>query len=146
MDKVQKHKTTEELNHEISAATDVDDYLERNRNDLLTGTLSEHLRGLLDRKGLSRADVARGSQLDRTYLYQIFSGKKNPSRDKLIAIAFGLTLTAEETQQMLKISGCKELYARNERDALILFALHHGDTLLQANESLYEHHCAVLGN
>ena len=146
MDKVQKHKTTEELNHEISAATDVDDYLERNRNDLLTGTLSEHLRGLLDRKGLSRADVARGSQLDRTYLYQIFSGKKNPSRDKLIAIAFGLTLTAEETQQLLKISGCKELYARNERDALILFALHHSDTLLKANESLYEHHCAVLGN
>ena len=146
MDKIQKHKTTEELNHEISAATDVDDYLERNRNDLLTGTLSEHLRGLLDRKGLSRADVARGSQLDRTYLYQIFSGKKNPSRDKLIAIAFGLALTAEETQQMLKISGYKELYARNERDALILFALHHGDTLLKANESLYEHHCAVLGN
>lgn len=57
----------------------------------------------------------RGSQLDRAYVYQIFSGEKTPSRDKLIAIAFGMNLSDEETQKMLKLSGNRELYARDQR-------------------------------
>ncbi len=56
---------------------------------------------------------------------RIFAGEKIPSRDKLIALAFGLRLSEEETIKLLKISGNRELYARDERDALILFALYH---------------------
>ena len=38
-----------------------------------------------------------------------------------------------------------ELYARDTRDALILFALERGNTILEVNESLYDHGLAVLG-
>ena len=85
-------KTTEELKHEIKAATDIEDYLKSNRENLLHGSLPEHLNLLLSQKGLNKADVVRGSLLSRAYVYQIFSGEKTPSRDKLIAIAFGLGL------------------------------------------------------
>ena len=79
----------------------------------------EYLSLQLRQKHLRRADVVRGSHLDRTYVYQIFSGKKTPSRDKLLAIAFGLQLSAEETQKMLKLSGNLELYVRRMQQNLL---------------------------
>lgn len=138
-------KTTEELKHEIKAATDIEDYLKSNRENLLRGSLPGHLNLLLSRKGINKADVVRGSLLSRAYVYQIFSGEKTPSRDKLIAIAFGLGLSDEETQTVLKLSRNRELYARDERDAVILFALQRGQSIFEANNLLFEHGFPVLG-
>lgn len=137
-------KSTDELRHEIKSATDMEDYLTKNREYLLKESLSEHLHMLLSRKNLKRADVIRGSLLGRAYVYRIFAGDKIPSRDKLIALAFGLQLTEEETQKMLKLSGSRELYARDERDALILFALQRQMTIMDANGLLLDHGLAVL--
>lgn len=137
--------TTDELNHEIKTTSDIDDYLIRNKENMLAQSLSEHLNILLEEKGLSRADVVRGSLLDRAYVYQIFSGERTPSRDKLLALAFGLRLSDEETQKMLKLSGNRELYARDERDALILFALQRDKTIFEANELLFSHAQMILG-
>lgn len=138
-------KTTDELCHEIKAATDIEYYLKNNKKSMLTSTLPQHLNLLLSQKGLSRAEVVRGSLLDRAYVYQIFSGEKTPSRDKLIALAFGLRLTDVETQKMLKLSCNRELYARDERDALILFALKQEMPILAANELLFNHGFTALG-
>lgn len=138
-------KTTDELALEIHAATDIADYLTKNKQELLSQNLPEHLEALLAEKKLTRADVVRGSNLDRVYLYQIFDGKKKPSRDKLIAIAFGLRLSVEEAQKLLKISCNRELYARDERDALILFALEKQDNLLNTNVLLNNHGLETLG-
>ena len=137
---------TNELENEIKTTTKIETYLDKNKEYMLTCSLSEHLNMLLSQKGMSRADVVRGSLLDRTYVYQIFSGDKTPSRDKLIAIAFGLNLSADETQKMIKLSGNRALYAKDERDAIILFALHHQNTLIDTNELLFNYDYPVLGS
>lgn len=139
-----KNKSTDELNHEIKDATNIEDYLVRNKENMLTSNLPEYLNRLLTQKGLKRADVMRNSQLGRAYVYQIFSGKKIPSRDKLIAIAFGMGLSDDETQKMLKLTCNRELYARDERDALILFALQKKKTVFEVNESLVDHGFSIL--
>lgn len=137
-------KTTDQLNHEIRMATDIKDYLAENKNNLLTTSLCEHLNMLLSQKKLRKADVVHDSLLERTYVYKIFAGGKMPSRDTLIAIAFGLHLSDSETQKLLKVSGNRELYARDERDSLILFALHRRQTILEVNELLADYNLAVL--
>ncbi len=137
--------STETLEHEIKSEPDIEGYLKKNKKYMLAQSLSGYLNTLLAQKGASRADVVRGSLLDRTYVYQIFSGKKTPSRDKLIAIAFGLGLSDDETQKMLKLSGNRELYARDERDAVILSALHWKKTIRETNEILYGHSMKPLG-
>lgn len=139
-----KNKSTDELNHEIKDATNIEDYLVRNKENMLTSNLPEYLNRILTQKGLKRADVMRNSQLGRAYVYQIFSGKKTPSRDKLIAIAFGMGLSDDETQEMLKLTCNRELYARDERDALILFALQKKKTVFEVNESLVDHGFSIL--
>lgn len=138
-------KTTDELKHEIRAATAIEDYLKSNRDNLNLRSLPEHLAFLLSRKGISKAEVVRGSLLSRAYVYQIFSGEKTPSRDRLIALAFGMGLSEDEAQSLLKVSKNRELYARDERDAVILFALQRGQSILAANELLFEHGFRTLG-
>ena len=140
-----KEKSTEELIHEIKSATDIEDYLYDNQENLINSTLTEHLNSLLSKKGIRKADVVRDSQLGRAYVYQIFSGEKTPSRDKLIAIAFGLHLTDKEVQALLKASKNRELYARDERDAIILFAIQRSMPIMSANDLLFEHGFQTLG-
>ena len=68
-------KTTEELNHEIKAATDIEDYLNKNKDNLLSLSLSEYLNILLSQKGIKKADVVRGSLVGRAYVFKIFAGE-----------------------------------------------------------------------
>ncbi|MEZ3446993.1 MAG: helix-turn-helix transcriptional regulator [Lachnospiraceae bacterium] len=136
---------TAALENEIKTVSKVEDYLDNNKDYLISQSLSEHLNQLLSQKGVSRADVVRGSMLDRAYVYQIFSGEKTPSRDKLLAVAFGLKLSDSETQQLLKLSGNRALYAKDRRDAVILFALYHKKTLQETNDMLFDLGLAVLG-
>ena len=137
-------KSTEELTHEIKAVTNIEDYLTKNRKSMIVTSLSEHLNLLLTKKKIRKADVIRHSQLGRAYVYKIFAGEKIPTRDKLIALAFGLGLSDLETQKMLKLSGNRELNARDERDALILFALQRNKTVFEINELLTDHNLAIL--
>ena len=137
-------KTTDELVHEIQEAGDILRYFETNRGEMQTGSFPEYLEQWLTQKHLTRAEVVRRSNLNKAYVYQIFSGRKYPSRDKVIALAFGLGLTPSETQTLLKQAGYRELYPRDPRDALLLFAFSQGMTLINANELLYDHEVEVL--
>ena len=137
--------STDELVHEIKEVPNIEEFLKNNNENMIRQSLSEHLNELLLQKGLTRAKVVRGSLLDRNYVYQIFSGQRIPSRDKLIAVAFGLALSVEETQRMLKISGNRELYPRDERDALIFFSIHKGKKIIEANDMLDRYGFNVLG-
>lgn len=140
-----ENKTTDELKHEIKSATDIEDFLKSNQKNLIQYDLPEHLKRLLSRKGLSKAQVVRDSLLSRAYVYQIFAGEKTPSRDKLIALAFGMHLSEEEAQALLKASKKSELYARDKRDVVILFALQRCKSILEANELLFDHGLKTLG-
>ena len=118
-------------------AENITDFLTENQENMLTVSLSEYLMALLRQKKLKRADVIRDSHLEHAYVYQIFNGTKKPTRDKLIAIAFGLHLNVEETQRMLRLGGCSELYARVGRDAVILFAVSRGMNIGETDGLLY---------
>lgn len=130
--------TTATMNRELEDAEDIDAYLKINKKNMIPHNLPMHLEMLLREKQLTKADVVRDSEIDRKYLYQIFSGEKNPSRDKLIALAFGLHLTDEEAQTMLKVSGNRELYVRDERDTIILFALQKKKNIYEVNDLLFD--------
>ena len=134
------------LGFQLKDVLSIGTYFAKNKEHMLNQTLSEHLHMLLQEKGLKRADVGEGSHLDKAYVYQIFSGDRKPSRDKLIAIAFGLRLNEEETQRMLKLSGNLELYVRDERDALILFSIQRGKNIFDTNFLLDEYGFLPLGD
>ena len=125
------------VKHNLKNALSFDDFLARNNDHMLDQSLSEYLNSLLKQKGLRRPDVIKDADLDKGYVHQIFNGDKNPSRNKLLSLAFGMHLNEEETQRMLKLAGHSELYARVTRDALILFAIQRGMSLSDTDKALY---------
>ena len=76
--------------------------------------------------------------MSEVYLYQVLSGRRNPSRDRLLCICFGLGTTEEETQRLLKRAGFAPLYPRLKRDAIILHGIAHGTPLAEVNDKLFE--------
>ena len=87
----------------------------------LCDLLNDHL----NKKGLSKADVIRQLNIDRNYGYQVFSGKRLPTRNILLRIAILFGLDVEQTDYLLKLAGKPALYVRNEIDARIFYSIKH---------------------
>lgn len=99
-------------------------------------TLSDYLQELIASKNLKKSEVIFRSGLDRTYAYQIFSGAKKPTRDKLLALAIGMHLTFDEVQRLLKVNGYAQLYPKSRRDSIVVFAIYKGQNILELNDRL----------
>ena len=129
-------KDTNDLFIELREDNDVKNYLRRNREEFVR-PLSEYLGSLLAQKNLSKQAVIEKSGLQREYAYHIFSGlKKNPSRPKILAFAFAMNLTLEETQYLLRYAKQSPLYPRNPWDSVIISAIDQKLSVLQTNELL----------
>ena len=129
----------DELEEQIKCSDSFEKFWKKHKDHIVDLPLSEYLNRLRKEKKLKRSEVVVRTGLDRGYVYEIFAGKKKPSRDKLITIAFGMKLSEEETQEMLRLSGHRELWPKDERDALLLFAIQRGMSLDEVHTEL-EHY------
>ena len=137
-------KTTDELMNEIRQTNEIETFLEKNSAEFHEKPLHQYLNDLIDSSGESKADIIARSSLNRIYAYQILSGKRLPSRDKLLAFAFGLKLRLDDTDRLLKYAGYSPLYARNKRDAIIISAIDKGGNIFTVNEMLYDNGFKIL--
>ena len=117
-----------------------EEYLTINRDEISRSfvKIDRALGTLLADKAMKKADVIARSGVEVHYAYQIFSGAKVPTRDKVLMLCFGFGLTAEETQELLKITGYPQLYSKNQRDNAILFGLTKKLTMIEMNNLLYD--------
>jgi len=129
-------KHTNDLVHELQQSKDICDFFKTNNNELTDYTLPQYLKKLLTDKNMTKSAVIKNSGLNQVYAYHIFSGEKNPSRRKVIAIAIGFKLTLNETQYLLKYANEKEIYIRNKWDSLIIFALKNHLNIMDTNQLL----------
>lgn len=118
-------KQTDELLKELGNTTDINQYLSTNRDELIEQNVAKYLNELLEKKdNLTKSKIVKSTSLSESYIYEIFGGKKsNPSRNKLLQIAFAMSLDLETTQKLLKIAKVGTLYPRIKRDSIIIFAL-----------------------
>ncbi len=131
-----KEPLTEELLEELLAAPDPATFADQKR--IKQKTLAQYLQQYLDEKGFERADVVRAAGLNETYGYQLFTGQRtNPSRNKVLQLAFALQLTLREAGRLLQAAGANALYPKNRRDAIIIFCLDRGYSLRKTDEELY---------
>ena len=118
-------KSTQELEHQIRQSKEPSLLME---DTFSAPDLATYLRELLTGHNLSVQDVVVGCRLDRSYGYQLFNGTRKPTRNFLLRLALLLKLEEAETQRLLKIANRQPLYARNRRDAAVLYGLTHGLT------------------
>lgn len=131
-------KTTGDLRQELMEGNSLDSYLRGNADLFVNQDVVALLTGLYEQKHLTKAALARQAGMSEVYLHQVFAGRRNPSRDRLLCLCIGLEATVDETQQLLRQAGYAQLYPRVRRDAIILHAIAHGTPLPLVNDKLYE--------
>lgn len=138
--------TTDDLTKALLSQEDLDRYFAAHTADMLTTDLTGYLNALLEAHQLHKADLVSACWLERSYLYQLFSGtRRNPSRDTLLALALGMHLTLDETQQLLRVGMAPPLLPRIRRDAVLMKAIAGGCTLRQCNDMLMRYHEKTIG-
>lgn len=132
-----KKKDTNDLQQELMSSPNLDSFLTDNHDSFNNEGVPEILSRLFQEKNISKATLAKQSGMSEIYLHQIFAGKRNPSRNRLISLCYGLGASLEESQELLKLCGLAQLYPRVRRDAILIYGLVHNISIFDINDSLF---------
>lgn len=102
--------------------------------------LSGYLNALMQQKNLKQADAINASGMDYYHAYDVIHGRngKGVGRDNALRLCFGLQCTLRQAQRLLWHARASRLYARNRRDAIIIYCLEHHLSLAATDEALYQ--------
>lgn len=131
------NKNTDDLQLELMTAADLSQFIEDNADKFSRENIADALNNLFLQKDISKAALAKNAGMSEVYLHQVFAGHRNPSRNRLLCLCFGMGATLDETQTLLKQCGYAQLYSRKKRDAVVIYGLLHGMTLFEVNDKLF---------
>lgn len=130
------NKTTGQMSTLIRKADSIEDFMHENNSSFVDMRFSDFLYKLLEDRRLIPADLVAMTSIDRSYIYHIMSGKRIPSKETILEIAFALHLNLDDSQLLLRLAGRPLLYSRSRQDAAIIFCIHKKRNLNQTNELL----------
>ena len=130
-----EERLTSELLDQLLNAPTPDSYLAEDLT--IDRTLPDYLEQLRAEKGLKRSEIIRASDVNGTFVYDVFKGKSRLGRDNAIMLALGMRCTLIEAQRLLRLDGVAELWPKVRRDAIIIWCINHGYSRLQTDEELY---------
>lgn len=120
-------------------------FLEENTQALAAPTFTEYLDTLCRERNAVREHVISRAGIERSFGHQLFRGARNPSRDNVLRLAFGFMLDVEQTQAFLRAARRAPLYPRIKRDAVIIWGLAHGKTIVDIQVALNDFGLTQLG-
>ena len=132
-----REKTTDDLSQELMSQPNLDQYITENETYFADVDISAFLTKLYEKCGLSKAELARRAGMSEVYLHQVFSGRRRPSRDRLLCLCIGMDSTLEDVDLLLKGMGYAPVYPRLKRDAIIGHGLLHRTPLAEINDKLF---------
>jgi hypothetical protein len=136
---------TSTLFRRLFKTPDLDRFIRSNLDEMSVMPFHIYISELCRAAGQVPEQIIKGTAIERTYGHQLFNGTRNPSRDKVIQLAFGFGFNVEDTQKLLKHAQKSELYPRIKRDAVILYCLSHHRNILEAQDFLQRLELTLLG-
>lgn len=130
--------STEELLRMLFREHSLERFLNRDETLFAVPEFHDYITSLCKQRKVIPERVINAGNIEKSYGHQLFSGKRNPSRDTVIQLAFGFGMNIEETQTLLKIARKSPLYPRVKRDSAIIYCLHHQMTVVETQIVLCE--------
>ena len=133
-------KTTNEIENELTYVktnAELKQYMEDNSIGQLR--FGNRFSELCKEYGVKQADLVHTVAVSKSQLYAVISGTRNPSKELVIKLALALKLTIEDTNELLKLAGHKELYVKNKADSIIIYGLKENKTVYEIEELLKEY-------
>ncbi|MBR5577590.1 MAG: hypothetical protein IKW28_01190 [Lachnospiraceae bacterium] len=120
-----EEKSTKELTDILGKThlSDFDSYCNENKKSMgiLQESFSVYIKNILVAKKITQQTVFLNADIPERYGYKLLSGeKRTKQRDIILRICYAAELSLEETQRALKKYGMAELYAKFQRDALLM--------------------------
>ena len=143
-------KSTDELEHILTntSTTDIEGWLARNAEDLLTQTrpFSAYMHEMIRKYGKTQQEVFLQADFPERFGYKILSEEKHTKqRDYILRICYAAGMSLDETQKALTLYGMAPLYARIPRDAVLMIAFNQRKgSVLDVNALLSAHKLPVL--
>ena len=130
-------KETNNLQMDLMSSPNLSNFLENNEKNFISESVTEILNKVFSEQKVSKAALAKRSGMSEIYLHQIFAGRRTPSRNRLLCLCYGLGISLDETQELLKKCGCAPLYPKIRRDAIIIYGILHQIDLFEINDQLF---------
>ena len=140
-----KRISTDELLALLFKERNLEQFLQRNESAYLTVSFSDYLNDWCRRRVAVPEQVIRRANLEKSYGHQLFSGKRNPSRDTVLQLAFAMDADLAQAQEMLRIARRSPLYPRIKRDAALIYCLHNRISLVNTQIILQDLELPLLG-
>lgn len=144
MKKQSASKSTRELEESIRTTTSIHSFLNGQQMNMLEITPGRYIVQLMIQNNITKSKLHKRTNLSKSFFYEILSDKKQPSRNNFIQILLGLELTFDECQNALKVCQYSPLYARNRWDAIIIYCIENGKSLLETNLILESQQLPIL--
>lgn len=126
--------STEKIEKLLKEADNIDVFFESYGDQLVFQPFYEYALQVIAQKNLRMSDVINKSCLSKSTIYKLLSGERNPNRDTIIHLAFGIGLSIEESNRMLKLASHSPLSVRNKREAIIIFCINQKKDLIDTDQ------------
>ena len=137
--------STEELLALLFKERNLEQFLSKDDSAFLLPSFAEYITEWCRRNNEIPEQVILRADLAKSFGHQLFSGKRNPSRDTVLQLAFAMRASVTEAQTMLKIAQKSILYPRIKRDTVIIYCLHNHISLSDTEIILYDLGLPLLG-
>lgn len=128
---------TNELLQELMNTKDIEEFFKKNENSFIGETPQSFLNALMTAKNMTIAQVVKISGSGE-YVYKVMNGTRKPSRNILISIAFGMKMSLDEVQLLLRISKQARLDSRDKRDSIIIYGFVNALSIYETDDLLNE--------
>ncbi len=139
-----KNIDTEVLLTEIKESSSYYEFLDKNEDHLGVEKFKNILRKTAAETGKEINQIIKDAGIAIPYGYQIFNGTRKPSRDKIIQLSFGMSLPLDKVNVLLKHGEKQPLYAKSQRDSIIIYAISHQMEINEVNNMLIENNMITL--
>lgn len=141
----EKMVNTDELLKLLFKERSLEQFLRRDESAFLLPSFPEYLSNWCRKHQEIPEHLILRANLDKSFGHQLFSGKRNPSRDTVLQLAFAMGADVEQAQEMLRITQKSLLYPRIKRDTVIIYCLHNHISLNDTEIILYDLQLPLLG-
>ncbi len=141
----EKKISTDELLKLLFKERNLERFLQRNESVYLNTSFSDYISSWCKTHQEVPEHLIRRANLEKSFGHQLFTGKRKPSRDTVIQMAFAMGADVPQTQEMLKIARKSLLYPRIKRDTVVIYCLHNHISLLDAEIILADLNLPILG-
>lgn len=136
---------TDELLKLLFMESNLEHFMSNGATDSMFPAFSDYISSLSQNRDDTPAKIIARADLDKSFGYQLFSGKRNPSRDSVIKLAFGFEADYDLAQNLLKIARKSLLHPKVKRDVVIIFCLQHQYSVAETNLTLDRYNLPLLG-